>query len=159
MKKTMIALCAASVLSMTPLAVPSVMAMGSSNNDDPVAGAKMGPDLTEAKDALTTEDYAAAIMKLTAVIEKFPDSADSFNLIGFAYRKMQNYPKSLEYYQEALRLDPDHRGAHEYLGTAYVEMGDLVKAKEHLVKLSEICFFGCDEYSSLKEKVKAAEKS
>ena len=64
--------------------------------------------------------------------------------------------KSLEdarHYNEALRLDPKHLGAHEYIGEAYLMSGNLDKAREHLAQLDKLCRFGCKEYSELKKEV------
>jgi hypothetical protein len=52
-----------------------------------------------------------------------------------------------------LALKPKHRGANEYLGELYLEMGDLAKAEERLEVLDGACWFGCDEYSDLKEAI------
>lgn len=128
-------------------------AAGSSDNS---SKASKGPDLSAAEAQIEAGQYAAAIMSLTAIVEEHPDSADAFNLIGYSYRQQQNYPKSLEYYAEALRINPKHKGAHEYLGTAYVEMGDLDKANEHLQALDDICLFNCAELKSLRAKIEAA---
>jgi hypothetical protein len=65
----------------------------------------------------------------------------------------------LAQYTEALRLDPNHRGAHEYIGEAYLQLGNVAKAKEHLAALDRICFFPCDEYSDLKAAVAKYESS
>ncbi len=62
------------------------------------------------------------------------------------------------HYNEALRLDPKHRGAHEYLGEAYLLSGNLPKAKEHLARLDKLCTFGCEEYSKLKKEIAAYEQ-
>ena len=59
---------------------------------------------------------------------------------------------------EALRIDPKHRAAHEYLGEAYLMSGNLAKAKEHLAQLDRLCTFGCEEYSKLKAAVARAEQ-
>ena len=53
-------------------------------------------------------------------------------------------------HNEALSIDPKHKGAHEYLGEAYLMVGNTEKAKEHLAQLDKICFFGCSEFSELK---------
>ena len=37
-------------------------------------------------------------------------------------------------YEKALAIDPKHRGAHEYIGEAYLTLGNLPKAKEHLAR-------------------------
>jgi hypothetical protein len=60
-------------------------------------------------------------------------------------------------YAEALRLDPKHRGAHEYLGEAYLQINEVAKAREQLATLSKLCTFGCEEYSDLKKSLKQYE--
>ena len=65
---------------------------------------------------------------------------------------------AFKHYGEALRLDPRHRGAHEYIGEAYLMKGDLAKAKEHLAQLDRLCFFGCTELTDLKQAIAAYEK-
>ena len=59
----------------------------------------------------------------------------------------QDWPRA----QEALRLEPRHRGAHEYIGEAYLMAGNPAKAKEHLGQLDRLCTFGCEEYTKLKK--------
>jgi hypothetical protein len=58
-----------------------------------------------------------------------------------------------KHYHEALRLDAKHRDAHEYIGEAYLMVGNLAKAKEHLGLLDKLCFFPCSQYSDLKKAV------
>ncbi len=88
-----------------------------------------------------------------------PANADGFNLLGYGLRNLKSYDESLVAYKQALKLDPKHRGAHEYIGVAYVQMGQLGKAKEHLDALDKICFFACEEYRDLKKAYEAASKS
>ena len=58
-----------------------------------------------------------------------------------------------------LTIDPKHRGAHEYIGEAYLILGDLPKAKEHLAALDKLCFLPCEEYTDLKKAVQRYEAS
>ena len=48
---------------------------------------------------------------------------------------------------------------HEYIGEAYLMLGNLAKAKEHLAALDRLCFFPCSQYRDLKKAVEAYEKS
>jgi hypothetical protein len=59
----------------------------------------------------------------------------------------------LPHYQRALQLDPRHRGAHEYIGEAYLIANNLAKAEEHLASLQRICLIPCEEYEDLKKAV------
>jgi hypothetical protein len=52
-----------------------------------------------------------------------------------------------------LKLNPRHRGAHEYLGEAYLMIRNLAKAEEHLAALQRICLLPCAEYGDLEKKV------
>ncbi len=62
-------------------------------------------------------------------------------------------PVSLSFYNEALRIDPKHRGALEYSGELYLILGDLAKAEQRLATLDKVCTFGCEEYTDLKKAV------
>ena len=61
-------------------------------------------------------------------------------------------------HQKALAIKPDHRGANEYIGELYLETGQLEKAKERLKVLDSACFFGCEEYTTLKKAIAAYEQ-
>ncbi len=58
---------------------------------------------------------------------------------------------AFKHYYAALKLGPKHRGAHEYLGEAYLMRGNLAKAEEHLKTLDGL--FPCEEYTDLKRSV------
>ena len=85
-----------------------------------------------------------------------PANADAQNLLGYAYATSSSYDLAFKHYGEALRLDPQHRGAHEYIGEAYVLVGDKAKAQEHLAALERICGKGCDEYQDLAKAIAQA---
>jgi hypothetical protein len=51
-----------------------------------------------------------------------------------------------------LQLNPRHRGAHEHLGEAYLMIGNLPKAEEHL-GLKKICLIPCAEVGELERKI------
>ena len=53
------------------------------------------------------------------------------------------------HYRKAIELDPRHKGAHEYIGEAYLQIGDLAGAQKHLARLDEICWLGCDQEDEL----------
>ena len=75
------------------------------------------------------------------------------SLLGFSYRKTQQYEDALTFYQWALRAEPEHRGANEYLGELYLETNQFDKAMQQLEILDGLCSFGCKEYSTLKKAI------
>ena len=66
------------------------------------------------------------LKKLTKREDLGTKRADIYNLLGFSYRKLENpdLDKSFAAYMMALELDPNHAGAHEYLGELYLMRDD-----------------------------------
>jgi len=116
-------------------------------------------EMTSAREMIAKKDWAAALLVLERYTRANPANADGFNLLGYSLRNLQRYDESLVAYEKALKLDPKHRGAHEYIGVAYIQMGRLDKAQEHLDALDKICLFSCEEYRDLKEALEEARKS
>lgn len=117
-------------------------------------------ELGEQYKALTEKgDWRSAAVLMKEAITKTPQKADYHNLYAYAVRKGPNPDMNLVFreYGEALRLEPKHRGAHEYIGEAYLMAGNLAKAKEHLARLDSLCMLGCEEYTKLKAAVAAYE--
>ena len=65
--------------------------------------------------------FAKAIPVLHDVEAKARDDADVQNLLGFAYRKNGQLDKAGFHYEQALRLDPKHKGALEYQGERFFD--------------------------------------
>jgi tetratricopeptide (TPR) repeat protein len=113
------------------------------------------PVLEQASKTIAAKDWPQAQALLKDAIARNPSNADYHNLYAYSIRKGANPDMSqvFQHYNEALRLDPRHRGAHEYLGEAYLMVGNLPKAKEHLSALDKLCFFSCSEFSELKKAI------
>jgi Tfp pilus assembly protein PilF len=105
------------------------------------------------------QDWKAAAAVLEEGLQKSPNNADYHNLLAYSIRKGPDpdMSKVFQHYNEALRIDPKHKQAHEYLGEAYLMVGNLPKAKEHLAQLDKLCFFGCSEFTDLKKAIGAYE--
>jgi Flp pilus assembly protein TadD len=101
------------------------------------------------------QDWSGAANVMKDAVAAKPDNADYHNLYAYSLRKSGTQQMDLvfQHSNEALRLDPKHRGAHEYLGEAYLQVGNLAKAKDELAALDKLCLFGCREYSELKKAV------
>ena len=115
-------------------------------------------EMQKAQSLIAKKDWAGALPVLQTYVLANPKSADGFNLLGYSYRNLKKYDESLVAYKQALTLDPRHKGAHEYIGIAYVQMRQLDKAKEHLAALDKICFVSCEEYRDLKKAIDTASK-
>ena len=98
-------------------------------------------------------------IKLLEKIAKRKDlgekKADVYNLLGFSYRKHSepDLDKALESYKIALETNPEHLGAHEYLGELYITLGNMNKANEMLNNLEEIAGTSSMEYIKLKKAI------
>lgn len=99
---------------------------------------------------IKNEQYQEAIQKLEKFLEKskYSRDPDILNHYAFALRKTKNLLKAEEYYKKALAIEPDHRGALEYIGELYVDTNRLELAKSTLQKL-EKC--RCEEFAELKD--------
>lgn len=108
------------------------------------------PDIDNAKKAIKDKNWDKAIELLNKAAVRDDKNVDIYNLLGYSERKSGNLDAAFKYYERALTLDPKHRGAHEYIGEAYLMTGNLAKAEEHLAKLQKLCFLPCEEYRDLK---------
>jgi tetratricopeptide (TPR) repeat protein len=100
--------------------------------------------------------YQDALYSLNAAGAALGPHPDVLTYQGFANRKLGQYDVAVSYYSAALKLDPRHRGATEYLGEYFVETGQLSKAKAQLVKLEKICAFGCEQAEELRRWIAGA---
>jgi Flp pilus assembly protein TadD len=117
------------------------------------------PALERYQAAAQQNDWKGAASAMQAALSASPNNADYHSLYAYSLRKSGTSEMDLvfKHYNEALRLDPRHRGAHEYLGEAYLMVGNVAKAKEHLQQLDKLCLFGCSEYTELKQAISAYE--
>jgi Flp pilus assembly protein TadD len=122
--------------------------------------APAAPDkLSQARSLIKSNKWVDAIDELKRINDS--GSADWNNLMGYSLRKAKtpDLEGAERFYNEALRLNPNHRGALEYSGELYLIKGDLATAESRLSTLDKACTFGCEEYTDLKkaiERYKAA---
>ncbi|MBB5193319.1 tetratricopeptide (TPR) repeat protein [Silvimonas terrae] len=104
------------------------------------------------KAKLDARDWQGALSLLDEARQQQPRNADWWNYTGYAQRNLGHLPESFAAYEEALRLNPKHLGAHEYLGEAYLQDNQPDKAREQLKQLQALCGH-CDEYQDLEEAI------
>jgi Flp pilus assembly protein TadD len=119
---------------------------------------KRDSDYGAAQAAIEKKDWAEAVRRLQRTAVRHPDNADVQNLLGYSYRKQGQLDPAFKHYERALVLDPRHRGAHEYIGEAYLMKGDLAGAQKHLAALKSICMLPCEELADLEKAIAAHPK-
>jgi Flp pilus assembly protein TadD len=109
------------------------------------------PDAIEGKKAVEAQDWKRAVQLLSKAATTDPSNAEVRNWLGFAQRKSGNLDAAFAAYNEALKLNPQLKAAHEYIGEAYLLKGDVGKAEQHLAELQKLCTpIPCEEYKDLR---------
>jgi Flp pilus assembly protein TadD len=113
------------------------------------------PNIAAGRKAIEAKDFKSAVGSLTKAVQENPNDADAHTMLGYSYRKLGTFDKSMEHYQKALKIDSNHRSTHEYLGELYLDMNQPANAEIQLQALKKACpFFGkCAEYDDLKEAI------
>ena len=112
------------------------------------------PDkLSAARTQIAAKKWPAAVEELKRVNDT--GSAEWNNLMGYSLRKSAapDYAAAEKFYDEALRIEPQHRGALEYSGELYLITGNLPKAEARLAALDKACRLPCEEYTDLKQSI------
>ena len=121
---------------------------------DPGADDDSGdPEYVRGRQAIEAKDWQGAVRLLSSAALRDTRNADIQNYLGYAYRNLGEMALAFKHYSRALQLNPRHRGAHEYLGEAYLMIKNLAKAEEHLAALQRICLLPCAEYGDLEKKL------
>ena len=123
------------------------------------AAVALDPDYAAGKKAIEAKQWSVAIAALSSAALRDTRNADIQNYLGYAYRNAGQLDAAFKHYERALTLSPRHRGAHEYVGEAYLIMNNIAKAEEHLATLQQICLIPCEEFEELKEKIEAHKRS
>ena len=104
-------------------------------------------------------DWKGAITELQRAQRYNDRNADVHNLLGYSLRHAGRLPEAFSEYETALRLDPSHRGAHEYVGEAWLQSKRPDKAREHLDALNKLCGTDCEQYRDLAKAIAAYESA
>ncbi len=144
----------AALLATTALAftLPAIAADTPGSNPSVSSAPSAAERMATARKAIEAKDWRKSQSELTAVVKDEPRNADAHNLLAYSYRKASspNLGKAFEHYNIALKLDPKHKGAHEYIGEAYLMDKKPAEAEKHLALLEGICGNKtCEEYADL----------
>ena len=113
--------------------------------------------LASARALIQQERWRDAIIELKRVNQT--QSADWNNLMGYSHRKAKtpDYAAAQQYYDVALRIDPQHRGALEYSGELALMKNELPAAQSKLASLDKVCGKSCPEFVQLKTAIASYE--
>jgi len=100
--------------------------------------AKANLDLANGKGKNAQKKYKRALDRASEAVALDTTYFEAWNLVGFAARKLADYPRSLAAYGTCLKLQPGYAAAREYLGEAYVELGRIREAREQLAWLERL---------------------
>lgn len=130
-------------------ATPAAQAIGA----DHTSNTRVTSDFDHGKAAIDRKDWPGAIAAFEKVVAQDSRNADAYNWLGYASRKSGKLDAAFKYYDQALKLDPKHKGAYEYQGEAFLMAKQPEKADANLATLAKLCNSNCEEYKDLKEAI------
>jgi tetratricopeptide (TPR) repeat protein len=121
---------------------------GGGGDDERVAN---DVDYKAAMTAVKGGQWQQVIAPTSAYVARNPGDADAWNELTHAYRMTGDLDTAFRDYAKALKIDPKHRNAREYLGEAYLQAGDPAVTEAELHTLDSLCFLPGEQYSDLKD--------
>ena len=131
---------------MAGIALVLMTSLAGAESNPPTVELAQDPNFAAAKKAIDAKNWEKAVYSLKYVKS---DDAEVYNLTGYANRKLGKFDEAFRNYKIALQKDPNHRGAHEYIGEAYLLTNNPAMAEQHLAALEKICGQSCGEYKDL----------
>jgi Flp pilus assembly protein TadD len=116
-------------------------------------GPAADPDVLAGKRAIDDKRWSDAVRLLSSAALRDTRNADIESRLGYAYRNLGRMQEAFAHYERALKLNPRHRGAHEYAGEAALIVGDLPAAEQHLAARKAICLLPCEELGDLQKAI------
>jgi Flp pilus assembly protein TadD len=135
-------------IALLALTLTASAALAESNTPPPEIG--NDSNFLAAKKAIEAKEWDKALYRLKYVKA---EDAEVYSLTGYASRKLGKMDDAFRNYKIALQMNPNHRGAHEYVGEAYLITNNPAMAEEHLAALEKICGKNCEEYKDLAREI------
>ncbi|MFM7673317.1 MAG: tetratricopeptide repeat protein [Candidatus Fonsibacter sp.] len=113
---------------------------------------KSNPTYADAKKLVKEKKFKDALPLFNQLEKdnKNMSNADFLNDYAFTLRNLKNFERAEKLYLNALKINPTHAGANEYLGELYLQTRRPEEAKKRLEVLKNC---KCEEYGELLEKV------
>jgi predicted Zn-dependent protease len=67
--------------------------------------------------------------------------------------------EGMAYYQRVLAAHPERTTTRQYLGEAFLQIGDVASAREQLGEIAKRCGTACEDYQLLAEEIAKYERS
>ncbi len=112
---------------------------------DEAAALRTGPSAADVKNKKKADEKQASATKrlkkcatrFEEVVKADPTNANAWNMLGYSRRMTGSLDDAFTAYWKCLEIDPQHAGAHEYLGEAYLQSGKLKQARGELAFLEK----------------------
>jgi Flp pilus assembly protein TadD len=114
---------------------------------------KANQDLEDGKAKNAEKKFKRALERCRRAVSYDERYHEAWNLIGYTSRKLNDYDAAFQAYEKCLAISPEYAPAHEYLGEAWLEKGDVKKARAQVDKLEYIG--AVPEAAALKKKIEA----
>jgi predicted Zn-dependent protease len=101
--------------------------------------------------------YEAALSTLRSAGNQ--DDPRIQTMVGFTLRKLGRVDEAFGYYLKAIATRPDATTTRQYLGEAYLQIGDPARARQQLTEIERRCGTTCEDYTALAEEIAKYELS
>lgn len=94
--------------------------------------------IEKADEAMDKGDLQKALAIYSEANIKEPKNSETLFKMGYTLAQQNRDDEAMEYYKEALELDPNNTYIHQALASLYRKMGEYASARNHLNKSLEI---------------------
>jgi predicted Zn-dependent protease len=101
-------------------------------------------------------EYTAALKTLRSASNQADPRVET--MIGFSLRKLGRVDEAMDYYLAVLAAHPDRTTTRQYLGEAFLQLGQPDKAKQQLAEIANRCGIACEDYQLLADEIAKFEK-
>jgi predicted Zn-dependent protease len=102
-------------------------------------------------------EHEAALVTLRSAADQNDPRVQT--MIGFALRKLGKVDEGMIYYRRVLAAHPDRITTRQYLGEAFLQVGDVASAREQLGEIAKRCGMACEDYQLLAEEIAKHERA
>ena len=92
-------------------------------------------------------EYASALATLRSAGNQSDPRVQT--MIGYSLRKLGRVDEAMGYYLAVLAAHPDRTTTRQYLGEAFLQLGQPDNAKQQLAEIAKRCGTACEDYQLL----------